>query len=184
MMSAGRLSLALALGLLGCQPPEQPPLPVPGPDTVQPASPAPVAPTSSRPARSWNTSASPVPAAPAPTPEPGTFPTTNPAEPPPDPATLTANQLHDRFPAPSACFSKRAAGDMPETLSIQVSASVMPSGTILHASVGGSTFTPEERACLEKLVLATRLDSPSDGAPHEVHTTVELRQSAPKPTAP
>ena len=73
------------------------------------------------------------------------------------------------------------------TVSLQVTAQVMPTGTITRADAQGAGLTPPILSCLKKLAESTQLSAPVRDAPRSVRAQVTLHAqtapSAPQPTA-
>lgn len=180
--------LLVLVPLVGCFAEEAPPIPFPGANaapTTVPAQPATKPPT--RPKRPRDVpGVSPAAGNPTALPSSTAIPQADQgaqanAEPPP---RDLSDELRRMVTNPSACFSKRVAGSGPPSLTLSISATVTPSGMVNRASVGGAALSPDERACLEAIVVRARFDSPVEGAPTTVQTTVELREQAPAKKAP
>jgi hypothetical protein len=98
----------------------------------------------------------------------------------PVPKRDLAAELRTLVGDPSSCFAKRTAGSGPSTLTLDVNATVTPSGMITRASVTGAGLDALESECLGALVMRARFRNPVDGAPRNVQASIELREQ-PKP---
>lgn len=105
--------------------------------------------------------------APAPsteTPSPGT----------PEPAARDyASELAAAFGSPAACFDFARITTFGESLRVNVSVTVMPSGRVNRASASGTGFTPQEVACLQEHAMNVSLRGPIDGAPRTISARIE-----------
>lgn len=92
-------------------------------------------------------------------------------------------ELSDLLSATVNCLT----GHKPGAISINVSAQVMPSGSITRADAQGPGLTPVELSCIQKTVGTLHLQSPIEGAPRSVsgHLTLQSQatKDAPQPKA-
>lgn len=84
-----------------------------------------------------------------------------------------------------ACLTSLAPST--NTVSVQVTAQVMPSGTISRAEAQGTGLTPTALACVKKAVGVLQLKGPVSDAPRSVQASLTLQAqrpaNAPQPTA-
>jgi len=96
-----------------------------------------------------------------------------PAEAPEVAARDYSTELSAAFGSPASCFDFARISTFGESLRVNVSVTVMPSGRVNRASASGSGFTPEEVACLEERAMNTNLRGPIDGAPRTISARIE-----------
>ncbi len=82
-------------------------------------------------------------------------------------------ELAAAYGSPTSCFDYARISTFGESLRVNVSVTVMPSGRVNRATASGTGFTPEEVACLEERAMNTSLRGPIDGAPRTISTRIE-----------
>jgi hypothetical protein len=80
--------------------------------------------------------------------------------------------------SPAGCIDLATARSLHGRLTIQVSATVMPTGSITRASASGSGLPPAALDCVEARALAARLAAPIEGAPRGISGTLEYEVTA------
>jgi hypothetical protein len=84
-----------------------------------------------------------------------------------------STELSAAFGSPASCFDFARISTFGESLRVNVSVTVMPSGRVNRATASGSGFTPEEVACLEERAMNTSIRGPVDGAPRTISARIE-----------
>lgn len=151
--------------------------------TPPPSTPAPPAATGRTRARAdddWRSVGRPAASDEAPT----TAETTPPAEAAAPAARDYAGELTAAFGSPTSCFDYARISTFGESLRVNVSVTVMPSGRVNRASASGTGFTPEEVACLEEHAMNVSLRGPIDGAPRTISARIEYAIEATPNEAP
>lgn len=113
-------------------------------------------------------------------------PTPPPPRPPPPPAAPAAAPAEEPEPrdyaaellqglgSPIDCLAPRAGSVAPPKLRIDFDAYVMPSGGVGRAYARSADLEASELACLRRRVEGLRLAPPIEGAPREVHASLQL----------
>jgi hypothetical protein len=101
----------------------------------------------------------------------------------PEPAEKKARdysaELKGLLSSSVSCLTGHKA-DARSAITINVSAQVMPSGSISRADAQGPGLSPVELSCIQKVVGTLRLNGPIDGAPRSVSAHLTLQSQATK----
>lgn len=95
-----------------------------------------------------------------------------PAEAAPRERDLSA-ELTAAFGSPTDCFDFARVSTLGDTLAVNVSITVMPSGRVNRASVSASGLLPAEIDCLEQRAMTVALRGPIEDAPRTISSRIE-----------
>lgn len=87
-------------------------------------------------------------------------------------------ELLQAMGSPIACLAPRKGSAAPTQLRIDLDAYVMPSGGVGRAYARSAELDATELDCLRRRVEALRLETPIEGAPREVHASIQLALKA------
>ncbi|MFW6050853.1 MAG: hypothetical protein ACODAU_06745 [Myxococcota bacterium] len=196
-MTAGRGTGVLGVGLvaavlmLGCEgdrpPPPRPGVghggPAPGADPAEPGETrAPAAPAGSPAHRPKRDAPAPSPGAPSlerPSPS-SPEGTTDQNEQDRERATRDRRdlgaELHGAIGDPVACLPSQGQEELPDAVTVRVQAHVSLTGVVTRAEARSSDLPDEALRCISARARRARLQSPIEGAPRRVSTTLTLRR--------
>lgn len=102
-------------------------------------------------------------------------PTPTGAHPGEQPRNLGA-ELHDAVGNPAACLAGEASEQLPDQISLAVTAHVSATGIVTRADVSAPGLPDEAVRCVESRVEATQLRGPIANAPATVTTTLTFKR--------
>jgi hypothetical protein len=107
-----------------------------------------------------------------------------PAEAEPAERNLSA-ELTSAFGSPTDCFDFARVSTLGDTLVVNVSITVMPSGRVNRSSVSASGLLPAEIDCLEQRAMTVALRAPIEDAPRTISSRIEYAiETRPAEAAP
>jgi hypothetical protein len=107
-----------------------------------------------------------------------------PAEAEPAERNLSA-ELTSAFGSPTDCFDFARVSTLGDTLVVNVSITVMPSGRVNRSSVSASGLLPAEIDCLEQRAMTLALRAPIEDAPRTIASRIEYAiETRPAEAAP
>lgn len=92
-------------------------------------------------------------------------------------------ELSAAYGSPTSCFDFARISTFGDTLRVNVSVTVMPSGRVNRATASGTGLNDAEVECLEARAMALNLRGPIEGAPRTISTRIEYAiETRPAPT--
>ncbi len=100
-----------------------------------------------------------------------------PATPEKEPRNLQS-ELETMMGSPVTCLKPRPASQAPSSVSISLSANVMPSGAVGRGEVSAPGLEPEEVSCVRSRLESLRFAQPIENAPLTVNGSITLSRGS------